>query len=54
MANFDLESELSLITIPKMLKRAFLYHVNDNNVKITSKKDLEAKIEEFKKMKAGE
>lgn len=54
MANFDLDKELSLIPMPNMLKKAFSYYVNENNLKITSKKDLGVKIEEYKKMKAGE
>lgn len=54
MSKFDLDKELEVIPMSNMIRNGFLTHINLNNIKITSKKDLESKLEEFKEMKVGE
>lgn len=50
---FDLEQELNDYPCPEMFKSGLRYHINIKNLKITSKKELEKVIEDFKKIGVG-
>lgn len=52
--SFNLEEAISELVMPDMLKNGFIFYIEENNLKINSKRELNKKFEEFKKMKVGE
>ena len=53
MTKFDLEHEIQQLEISNMLKNGFKFHIKEFNIKITSKKELNEKLNEFKNANVG-
>lgn len=53
MSKFNLEQEIEQLEISNMLKDGFKFYIEEFNLKITSKKDLDEKLNEFKNRNLG-
>lgn len=51
---FDVESAITKLEIPEMLKVGFKFYIINNNVTVKSENDLQTKLNNFKQMNAGE
>ena len=53
MTKFDLKKEIDCLEISNMLKNGFWFYIHEFNIKITSKKELDEKLQEFKNRNIG-
>ena len=53
-AVFDVESAIEKLEIPEMLKIGFRFYLINNNISVKSENDLNNKLNNFRKMNAGE
>ena len=51
---FDVESAITKLEIPEMLKIGFHFYLINNNISVKSENDLNNKLNNFRKMNAGE
>ena len=51
MTKFDLEKEIDDYPVPNMFKAGLRYHINVNQLKIKSKKELDKIVKEFGELK---
>lgn len=51
---FDLENSINQLEIPDMLKTGFRFYLINNNISVKSENDLNNKLNNFRKMNAGE
>ena len=51
---FDVESAITKLEIPEMLKIGFHFYLINNNISVKSENDLNNKLNNLRKMNAGE
>ena len=54
MTNFNLNKQLDEYICPAMFKAGLIYYISSNNIKISSKKEFEKVVEEYKDLKIGD
>ena len=51
--DYNITESLDTLQTSEMMKQGLLYYINENNIKISSDKQLETEFEKFKKGNAG-